>query len=183
MLISQDEPKKSAIHPDIVSSSIQKRLSVIEPSPNQEKQNNGASRDSFTVNEILKYIAGNPKPIGLKGVRIRRHRFLNFLYNGTACQKCGIEGKIFILKKIDKKEKHLNLFADLGKGKMMLINKDHILPRSFGGVDCIHNLQVLCQKCNTTKGAKWNPFSLFKRLLNAYKFKKLGMCGCKWHRI
>lgn len=31
---------------------------------------------------------------------------------------------------------------------------DHIHPRKNGGTDSLDNLQVLCQTCNTSKGAK-----------------------------
>lgn len=31
---------------------------------------------------------------------------------------------------------------------------DHILPKAIGGEDSLENLQLLCAKCNTTKGAR-----------------------------
>lgn len=33
---------------------------------------------------------------------------------------------------------------------------DHIVPQKYGGTNAITNLQVLCQPCNSKKGAKVN---------------------------
>ena len=38
------------------------------------------------------------------------------------------------------------------------LTKDHILPRSRGGKDGWHNIQILCFKCNQIKGNKY-PFT------------------------
>ena len=37
---------------------------------------------------------------------------------------------------------------------------DHIVPQKFHGTNAISNLQVLCQPCNSQKGAKINARSL-----------------------
>ena len=32
------------------------------------------------------------------------------------------------------------------------MTKDHILPRSKGGLGIMDNLQIMCEPCNTAKG-------------------------------
>jgi 5-methylcytosine-specific restriction endonuclease McrA len=39
-------------------------------------------------------------------------------------------------------------------GSMDDLQIDHIIPHSRGGSDDLDNLQMLCQKCNASKGAK-----------------------------
>jgi diadenosine tetraphosphate (Ap4A) HIT family hydrolase len=48
------------------------------------------------------------------------------------------------------------------------IEVDHILPRKHGGVDDLSNLQALCFKCNTNKGARDDQdFRIIREGLNA----------------
>ena len=49
--------------------------------------------------------------------------------DGYCCQQCG---------------------QDNGK-----LHVDHIIPRRLGGTDNDQNLQVLCQKCNLSKGGRF----------------------------
>jgi len=53
--------------------------------------------------------------------------------DGFTCKKCG---------------------ASLAEEPHLLLEVDHIIPVSKGGLTCADNLQTLCWKCNRKKGAK-----------------------------
>lgn len=76
-------------------------------------------------------------------------RYMTFYQKGTACAYCGKVGTHFKLcGDPDSQRRHFNLFADDGS----LITKDHIIPKSKGGKDCVSNMQPMCKACNTEKG-------------------------------
>ena len=67
----------------------------------------------------------------------------------------GIEGKYFAKEKFaDQSTYHLNLYAVDDNGDEILMTKDHIIPRSKGGIDDISNYQTMCKLCNEAKGNK-----------------------------
>lgn len=70
----------------------------------------------------------------------------------VTCVKCGVKATHFWLERY-KKEKHchLNMYAST-KGGEMLMTKDHIIPRSLGGVNELSNMQTMCCWCNNRKG-------------------------------
>lgn len=82
-------------------------------------------------------------------------RYENFYYHGCKCAKCGIEAEFAALEKdvCSKDKYHINLYA-IVNNKERLLTKDHIYPRSLGGYDALVNYQVLCDKCNNSKGSK-----------------------------
>lgn len=76
-------------------------------------------------------------------------RYRTFYQKGLKCACCNRVGSYFKLHTDSKnlERAHFNLFADDGT----LMTKDHIIPKSKGGPDCIENFQTMCQECNEKK--------------------------------
>ena len=82
-------------------------------------------------------------------------RYQTFFTKGCKCVVCGIEGKYFAKERhLQDKTYHLNLYAVDDNGDEILMTKDHIIPRSKGGIDDISNYQTMCKICNESKGNK-----------------------------
>lgn len=78
-------------------------------------------------------------------------RYKTFIEKGYRCVCCGRTGAYYALEKaIGSKQNraHFNLYSNDG----VLMTKDHILPRSKGGIDRIENMQTMCTICNSNKG-------------------------------
>ena len=82
-------------------------------------------------------------------------RYQTFFTKGCKCAICGIEGKYFAKERHLKDNiYHLNLYAVDDNGNEILMTKDHIIPRSKGGINDISNYQTMCKLCNEAKGNK-----------------------------
>lgn len=91
-------------------------------------------------------------------------RYENFFTHGTDCVSCGIKGEYFWLETYYipksthgayyKKKWHFNLYGVDDNGKEVQLTKDHIIPKSLGGTDCMENYQTMCDRCNARKGNK-----------------------------
>lgn len=82
-------------------------------------------------------------------------RYQTFFMKGCKCAVCGIEGKYFAKERhLQDKTYHLNLYAVDDNGDEILMTKDHIIPRSKGGIDDISNYQTMCKICNESKDNK-----------------------------
>lgn len=81
-------------------------------------------------------------------VKVSSLRLTTFKEKGVACRSCGREGTHFRLQRSDREEKfHLGLWSQDG----VEMTKDHIVPRSKGGLDTLGNMQTMCEKCNGKK--------------------------------
>ena len=104
--------------------------------------------------DIGKYIIeGHPKFITLDGdvVKMNSVRLKTFLTKGCKCVTCGLEGKWFYkVMSNGQCSYHLELFGEKD-GKLVLMTKDHIIPKSKGGSNGINNMQTMCCHCNEVK--------------------------------
>lgn len=69
------------------------------------------------------------------------------------CHCCGIVGSRMMLDtpNEDSGSAHYNLYAEWDDN-LVLMTKDHIVPRSKGGPDAIGNMRTLCETCNGHRG-------------------------------
>jgi hypothetical protein len=68
------------------------------------------------------------------------------------CVACGLQGTRMLLEcHPSDRSPHFNLYGE-EDGKLILMTKDHIHPKAFGGEDCHSNYQTMCIICNNLKG-------------------------------
>ena len=130
-------------------------------------------------NELLKLIGYGkpPKTIRLTNgmtakCRMSSKKLVKFK-NNRKCALCGIEGTIFkILKHDDGTDVYTpELYAITEDGEHVMMNLDHIIPKSKGGPDSMFNLDTMCFECNNKKQNKMPNF--LKRLKVASKMLAL----------
>lgn len=114
-------------------------------------------------------------------VKTKDDRYLNFIEHGFKCVKCGLEGIYANLECNCKLGNHLNVYGINEMGQEVLLTKDHIYPKSKGGLDNIKNYQVLCEKCNNEK-QDISPIKLVEALRNGQATKKSVERAVKLHK-
>ena len=101
---------------------------------------------------------------------------------GRECVICGLIGTTMLLEQFeDHGGPHFNLYgegvpsaifsshaATEEKSGLILLTKDHILPRSNGGKDSIQNMQTMCVICNQLKKNSSLTNKLLKMLRTTY---------------
>ena len=112
----------------------------------------------YSVDEVLQHVK---KRYGMKpqlkefdgdDIKMNSLRLRTFKEKGCVCTICGLEGTFFLkVKNPGDNRWHFNLYG-MKDGEKVLITKDHIMPRSKGGKDCLSNMQTMCQHCNSAKG-------------------------------
>lgn len=122
----------------------------------------------FTLEEVFQNLSNDWAVIAGDVISITSLRYHAF-NRSLSCVCCGITGVYFAKERSAKRIKkpqpdgplfkatsenwHLNLYALDQNGREILMTKDHIVPKSHGGEDKLHNLQTMCKPCN---GAKQN---------------------------
>lgn len=84
--------------------------------------------------------------------RYKHHRRLQVYYNkGCKCVCCSMEAYYFVVtRSIDGRGQHKDLYSK----DFELLTVDHIMPKSRGGSEKLHNKQPMCEKHNSQKGNK-----------------------------
>lgn len=73
--------------------------------------------------------------------------------HSNKCVTCNRVGSVFIVQRHNEIDApHFNLFHVGPKGGLLMMTRDHIVPRSKGGADSMANSQTMCYSCNQKKG-------------------------------
>lgn len=124
--------------------------------PNRQSSKNRSMRmiqiKSYSLEEVFSAMGNRGRLSDGVTFRPNSPRMQLFLTKGVACVTCDIKGKIFILETHDIAIRpHLNLYAENDNGELVLMTKDHILPKSRGGANHLDNYQTMCTNCNRIK--------------------------------
>lgn len=114
-----------------------------------------------TVEEGFRILAEDKENRLVRGKKVSGPRGLQLFQreytsgNKLACWCCGIEASCFVASKhkndIQEKSPVLDLYAYSGT-HLVLMTRDHIIPRSLGGSNDIRNLRIGCVTCNRDRG-------------------------------
>jgi len=108
--------------------------------------------DNFLISQIMPLIPSEKsqllgRSVNTHSVRLRLFKEHWNDQGEIRCVCCGIKATHFQLEGNLMENPHLNLY-----GGSVLFTKDHVMPRSLGGLDALSNLQVMCKTCNEQKG-------------------------------
>lgn len=88
--------------------------------------------------------------------------FQTFRGKPIRCWSCGCEADRWIADRGQNNHQGypvLNLYG-VRDGQIVLMNRDHIIPKSLGGVDDLVNLRPACEVCNGGRGNMLTPEEL-----------------------
>jgi hypothetical protein len=100
-------------------------------------------------------------------VRMNSTRYFVFRTN-PVCVACGLRGtRIMLDINPGDQSPHFNLYGEVD-GRLILMTKDHIVPKSKGGEDVLENFQTTCQICNNLKSNDYLDIEELKELRRTY---------------
>jgi hypothetical protein len=115
------------------------------------------------------------RAVKVNGRRYSVANLKSFAMHGCKCVRCGREANRLLAWEDNGGGMHVDLFHRNGSGKLILMNRDHIIPKSKKGPNTEWNYQTMCIKCNCKKGnvetdadrklaefrAKWKKVHMF----------------------
>lgn len=126
----------------------------------------------FSLDDVFPYITieDEKRQYTVKGkefqIRMNSDRYFVFKAN-NCCVSCGIEGTKMILDlNPGDQSPHFNLYA-IENGRLVLMTKDHIIPKSKGGQDIFENYATMCAICNNLKGnynLEWSQINQLRKI-------------------
>lgn len=111
----------------------------------------------FSPEDVLPYICREEMKrdyvVGDKTYTVRMNSQRYFIFRESlCCAACGLKGTKMILEQNPSdKSPHFNLYGE-EFGRLVLLTKDHVHPKCFGGEDRHSNYQTMCSICNNLKG-------------------------------
>lgn len=117
----------------------------------------------FNISDVLPFITQDKhcakKTYTVDGasfiVKMDSDRYQTF-NKSLECAACSLIGSLFLLEREHghaPSVAHFNLYG-IESDSLILMTKDHIIPRSKGGKNNINNYQTMCEICNSMKKAK-----------------------------
>lgn len=95
------------------------------------------------------------KRMDIGGVNVSIRRMECFAVYGTECVSClQRKGNVILIEEWPNGQIHVDLYQKNPDGTKVLMNIDHVIPKSKGGKNDITNYQPMCQPCNSKKGDK-----------------------------
>lgn len=127
------------------------------------------------VLEVLNNLSNRKKSFVFNGheylVKMNSQRYFMFKENAS-CVCCGLKGtRMFLEYHPYDMTPHFNLYGEY-EGDLVLMTKDHILAKAFGGEDKHSNYQTMCSICNSLKGHTFLTLESLKSLRSLYDFNK-----------
>lgn len=131
----------------------------------------------FSPDDVFPYIFDTRREYTIAGqsymVRMNSQRYQLFAAT-PYCVACGLQGVKFLLElPCDTTIPHFNFYG-VENEQLVLMTKDHIKAKAYGGEDVIQNYQTMCAVCNTLKGSSRMTIenvAKLRKLYDKYKLK------------
>jgi len=141
----------------------------------------------FSPKQVFKLINDSEERVSVKvrnrifEVKMNSDRYRVFQQN-PSCVACGITGSKFILEcSSDYTIAYFNFYAE-EDGKDVLMTKDHILAKAYGGKDHITNYATCCSICNALKASYPISYESVLKLRNILR-NEISLSNTKLKRL